>query len=122
MEDRNSSSTTKEESAPALYHPWSFNEAIRAILRCLGLEKLEEFHQNPSTPKKEDDAKLKNITNVEADGCQESPAVAYTEEGADPPSTTDDPPSTTANDPSVVVVLATPTRRGTRTGSGPQIN
>ncbi|KAK6246513.1 hypothetical protein SCA6_009603 [Theobroma cacao] len=129
MEDASSTREVTAQATPG-YYPWSFNEVIRAILRCLGLEN--EFHQDPSSPKKEDDGTVNGNTQA---GCLESPVVSP-EAGADPPSTTDqsdpprtvtddppaDPPSTTEDDPGLVISLSAPKRPGTSSGSGPQIN
>lgn len=81
---------------------WSFNEVVRAILRCLGLEPLLFHKLNPScpTPNKEDaDGKLLINNNVQAAApCK---LESSEEAGSDPPSTSatdnSDPPSTSTS-------------------------
>ncbi|XVF29929.1 hypothetical protein REPUB_Repub16aG0013200 [Reevesia pubescens] len=123
MEDTNSS--TKEVTAqetPVYHYPaWYFHEVVRAILRCLGLE---ETHEIQSCPKKEDDTKVNNIRPRYQASAEEGAAdPASTTDYSDPPSTVTnsaaDPPSTNED---LVVSLSTPTRPGTSSGRGPQIN
>ncbi|XVE55069.1 hypothetical protein DITRI_Ditri03aG0131400 [Diplodiscus trichospermus] len=100
---------------------WSFHEIIRAILRCLGLET--EVQQNPSCPKTADDGKVKSNQPGSQEVATDPPSNT---EYSDPPSTVPDPaadpPSTMGDVPGLVGSLSAPTRPGTSSGTGPQIN
>ncbi|XP_039039699.1 uncharacterized protein LOC120177740 [Hibiscus syriacus] len=107
MED--TSSTNQVTSLATRFH-----EAVRALLRCLGLET--GFHQNPSScpMEEDDDGKVDNNRHSSEKEAGSTP-TGYSDPPADPPST----PSVTGVP---VIVLFTPKRPETGEGSGPQIN
>ncbi|XP_039039815.1 uncharacterized protein LOC120177889 isoform X2 [Hibiscus syriacus] len=81
MED--TSSTNQVTSQTTLFH-----EVLRALLRCLGLET--GFHPNPiSCPKEEDDHNGHASKKEAGSPPSPSPTTGYSDQPADPPSTTE---------------------------------
>ncbi|GKV32385.1 hypothetical protein SLEP1_g40996 [Rubroshorea leprosula] len=123
MEETSSRKEMTKPGAPAaiINYPSFLQVALKAILKCLGIENM--MQQNPCTDGK--------VNEAAAACCPEFSATD--QQAADPPTiTATDPPtdaqadpptsSTTEDDAPERVSLAVPPRPGTSSGSGPQIN